>query len=116
MTPEELELLTNHISTNVLKIINQHQHSPDFIMQTIQGVQMGLGNVYSEFKDLEKRQLEIEALLRGTDVPRLNEVFITNEAIRKMLEGFNHSASFELKKHIDRLKNDLHSIISILDY
>jgi len=73
--------------------------------------QQGLANVYAKFLTLEKRQQDIEDMLKSDRIVELVKNIPTDQDIRDMLCKVEQTDVSKLAKNVKRIRNDLEELL-----
>jgi len=77
---------------------------------------IGLTNVYNKFLELEKRQTEIENLLKSDKLKYIISSIPTEEQINTFLHRIEKTQIKKLNSYLIEIKKDLETLTQILEY
>ena len=88
---------------------------PDFFNAAFNDAQRshsaGLSNVYMKFMELEKRQLEIEELLKSKRVKALMKSIPDEKTIYKMIEALNEHPIAEIQDGMQKIRENFEALV-----
>ncbi len=85
------------------------------VQETVQKNSIGVQNVYNKFSEIEKRQLELEALLKSDRVKELIKMIPSEETVNNLYEKVNNSMIGTLNKHLMRIREELELLTDVFN-